>query len=150
MSNSYSKKKYAPSMIGKIIGIILCSFVLILLFAGTKALVTHRFEREYLNDRSNQMKSCDRSYHDRKFAALYQTMDLYVLRGGDYDVYDEILEAQMDYIDYCSFTGLARQGVEGAEERVEELRQKILQNAKNCRNSSNKKLLEEYCGKIGY
>ena len=68
--------------------------------------------------------------------------------GEKYDKYWELEKGYLDYIDYISLRKANAAGYLVSEEKLEEFRSRIIQNANNCRNQENQVILQSYAAKV--
>ncbi len=111
------------------------------------------------NNTSEYVRWCDGNYYSRKYSNLYTELTLYDLYDMEvYGVYWELMEGYLDYKTYLQWVeardrGIVLETAEGdsgalIEAKVEEYRQKVLDNAANCRYEGNRFDLEQWAAEI--
>ena len=142
---SYSKKKYEPS-IGKIVIkacvtiFVLCIFVYITSF-------TIQFVGENFYDAADEtwnIRHCDTYLYEKDDLSLYD--ELYSNQAYDekYDIYWEAANGYMDYVQYVQYQKAVEKGNEDSEIYLEKYKEKVLENEEDCRFEQNKEQLESY------
>lgn len=107
---------------------------------------------------------CEAEYTDREFDKLYDLLTLYDLRGENYEIYWEIVNGYADYIQYMNYSTIEdRENVivsytlkSGEQQevsfvpakKIEEYRNKVLENAENVKYERNKRYLTEFAQKV--
>lgn len=93
---------------------------------------------------AEHIRYCDRSYYDRDFADLKETLTLYELNDDEFDVYWEAVNGYETYIDYIQWTAAAAAGMQGAEEHAQQSYAAVRENAENCQFSQNETILQKF------
>lgn len=145
-----SSKKTAIPMVLKIclkcIAICLIVFLLCGLTFGTASIILE-LGSEGLTKKEG-IRYCDYDYYEKKYGELRDTLQLFKLYDEEYDIYWEIADGYKDYIEYYQWKEAAKEGFVVEEDKVSYYKEKVINNAKNCRFEKNKKVLQEYADEV--
>ena len=107
---------------------------------------------------------CEEKYIDREFDSLHDYLNLYHLQGEDYGIYWEMVNGYEDYTIYMNYKSMEEQenisfSYMGkydqpqeisfmTSQKIEEYRNKVLENAENVKYERNKRYLTEFAQKV--
>ena len=107
---------------------------------------------------------CEEKYIDREFDSLHDYLNLYHLQGEDYGIYWEMVNGYEDYTIYMNYKSMEEQenisfSCMGkydqpqeisfmTSQKIEEYRNKVLENAENVKYERNKRYLTEFAQKV--
>ena len=106
---------------------------------------------------------CEEKYIDREFDSLHDYLNLYHLQGEDYGIYWEMVNGYEDYTVYMNYKSMEEQenisfSYMGkydqpqeisfiTSQKIEEYRNKVLENAENVKYERNKRYFTEFAQK---
>ncbi len=124
----------------------------LILFACITIQITYYQVRDDVKDRTDTteaLRHLDWQYYQEHYAELYDIMNLYEYYDPEiYGQYWEAVDASQDYYDFLLWSRAAERGYEGATEKAEAFREKVLQNPENCRYSFNQTILDGFAEKV--
>lgn len=91
---------------------------------------------------------CRTYYDDEQYGQLYYILTSSNLYDEEYEVYWEIVNGYIDYMEYGKWLNVTEEQISGSTEKIAYYRQKVIDNAKNCKYQQNKQQLNEYVDMI--
>ncbi len=144
-----AKRQHKPSMadmIAKVIVILILGGMYICL-----ALVALDEAADYDfadNNMTRYTSGCDEYYYTKKYGQLLGYMKLYDLYKPEFDKYWEIVDGYGDFLQYEQYERAEEMGMEGASEQVAYYKEKLAENAKNCKFPENQERLDEFVSEV--
>lgn len=90
---------------------------------------------------------CERSYYEKDYAELYETIALFDLYGDRFAVYREVADAYMIYTEYIQWSRAAENGSQDANERALQKLSELERCVEECEFERNLKILDEFLQK---
>lgn len=140
-----SRRQYGVNKKHFIIKLVVAVFFLFTLFEMVAMSIEDAaWEAEY-HSKDNMIRQCDEDYYDRDFAGLLWYLKLYDLYEEDYDIYWEAVNAYNDYVSWHAWKETLDSGeMVFAVEKEAEARQKVEENARNCKFEKNQRILDGF------
>lgn len=123
--------------------IVTSAFILMILVPATIKLYAEGDEYSEGSDMVSRIERCDREYYDKAYGELYNWLVLDDCKEEEFDIYWEIVNGYLDYCQYRQWSNCDETRLPGSSDKVEALREKVINNANNARFSLNQRRLEE-------
>ena len=124
------KPSTAKLVIKTIIAVIIGLFFIMTAFSAIAA-ISEDFV-DYGDDTAAMINSCNRSYYEKDYSELRDTLILFELYDDDFDKYWEICSAYEQYV-FCRQYSF----VEGGADQMDYHRDRLLEMTLRCRNADN-------------
>ena len=112
------------------------------------ALFTIRYVKEestdYYNSEAFIVNECDEYYYEKKYAELYEFLNLYKAYDEKYAVYWEVTNAYIDLQEYLKWKKVSKEEISNAREMEKLYKEKVINYAKNPAFPQNQKYLDNF------
>ena len=108
-----------------------------------KSQVPSEYETFYESD-AYTINLCDTYYYEKNYDKLYYVMQLYDTYYEDYDMYWEVVNAYIDYMEYEKWTKVSETDIEDAREMEAFYRDEVISASQNCEFPQNQKHLDGF------
>lgn len=143
------KKKMSPSIWKMVLKVLAILFTVVFWYSMADSCIEYILDRnDFYYNKADIKRSCDYYYYDKNFGGLQELFRLYSMDEPEFDLYREVVKGFEDYQSFRMYQKAAEAGLEGAEEKAEEYKAKVLENAENCRFEMNQKDLDGYVDNI--
>lgn len=159
-----STGNYEVSIVPFIIKCVIAVLALLVLFQVAFYLPEEIYDNTKTSGKEYYLSWCERQYQNREFDELYDELCLYDLAGEDYEIYWEIVRAYQDYVvcknylaiadkkevelSYTNYDGEQSKTAFDVVEKAEEYKQKVEDNAQNCKYERNLKYLTQFADDV--
>lgn len=141
MQNNLPKAPSYICLIFKTLAVILATFIL------TEFLIAIVYTASGADtdiSKADAINRCEREYHSRDFARLYDILALYDLYDETYDAYWEAVEGYNTLLCYYQWQKAAQLGIDGAQDKAQELYRTLDVLAQNPTYPQNSKILKGF------
>ena len=98
---------------------------------------------------ASRVESCEIWYSDKDYRNLYRTLKLWKTEEPDFDVYHELMDGYWDYLHYQAYSKIEESSmVEDVAGNQQYYEKKLMDNAKNCKDSRNQHILDKFTESI--
>ena len=144
------KNSSKPPSVLKIIckGLIACFLLWSLLSFMISTIAYVGEENSFNRNLTEQVNSCERYYYEKEYVELREYLLLYNAYDEVFASYWEIVDGYSDYMQYQQWMATPVERVPETAEMVQEYREKIIENARNCSFERNQKQLDIYAAEV--
>ncbi|MBQ9765283.1 MAG: hypothetical protein IJW18_03690 [Lachnospiraceae bacterium] len=103
---------------------------------------------DYDDNLAYQVDGCNRYYYQKEYAELRDYLMLYNSYEDEFDMYWEIVDGYADYRQYLQWLQTPEDRVQGSSEMATMYKQRVIDNALNCRFEQNRAQLTKYAEEI--